>query len=187
MVFTKTLGVNDWYHAGDDRPYPLGNDQGLGKLHGITIKAARRWVPRGLLDWITKRSMDFFVESEDLPLPDNRVTVDDQGQVHLTWRPTNTNAHRELVRRFSRALRRAGYPFTFTQRLGTEATSHQCGTARMGDDPASSVVDASCKSHDVDHLRIVDASVFPSSAAVNPALTIAAITLKVADEGQLVS
>ncbi len=87
----------------------------------------------------------------------------------------------------SRALRRAGYPFIFTQQLGVAATSHQCGTARMGEDPATSVVDPLCRCHDVENLWIVDASVFPSSAAVNPALTIAATALRVAAEGGLVS
>jgi choline dehydrogenase-like flavoprotein len=135
-------------------------------------------VPLGLLDWITRRSVDFFAESEDLPLPENRVEVDGSGRIHLHWKPTNLEPHAELVRRLSRALRRAGYPFIFTQRLGTAATSHQCGTARMGLDAATSVVDPFCKAHDVDNLWIVDASVFPSSAAVNPALTIAATALR---------
>lgn len=186
MQYQKTLGLNDWYLAGPGTPYPLGNVQGLGKLYGETIKAARRWVPLGLLSWITARSVDFFVETEDLPLPENRVEVDAAGRIHLHWRPTNVESHQELVRRTSRAVRRAGYPFIFTQQLGVEATSHQCGTARMGVDPATSVVDPVCRTHDVHNLWIVDASVFPSSAAVNPALTIAAIALLVAQEGGLV-
>jgi choline dehydrogenase-like flavoprotein len=187
IQFQKTLGINDWYLAGPGRPFPLGNVQGLGKLQGETIKPARRWVPLGLLEWITRRSVDFFVESEDLPRPENRVEVDRGGRIHLTHRPTNLESHRELVKLTSRALRRAGYPFIFTQQLGVAATSHQCGTARMGEDPATSVVDPLCRCHDVENLWIVDASVFPSSAAVNPALTIAATALRVAAEGGLVS
>jgi choline dehydrogenase-like flavoprotein len=187
MQFQKTLGINDWYLAGPGRPFPLGNVQGLGKLFGETIKPARRWVPLGVLAWITRRSVDFFVESEDLPRPENRVEIDSAGRIRLTWRPTNLEPHRELVRLTSRALRRAGYPFIFTQQLGVAATSHQCGTARMGEDPATSVVNPACRSHDVENLWIVDASVFPSSAAVNPALTIAATALRVAAEGGLVS
>jgi choline dehydrogenase-like flavoprotein len=187
MQFQKTLGINDWYLGGPGRPFPLGNVQGLGKLFGETIKPARRWVPLGLLEWITRRSVDFFVESEDLPLPDNRVEIDPDDRIRLTWRPTNLESHRELVKLTSRALRRAGYPFIFTQQLGVAATSHQCGTARMGEDPATSVVDPLCRCHDVENLWIVDASVFPSSAAVNPALTIAATALRVAAEGGLVS
>ncbi len=186
MQYQKTLGLNDWYFAGPGTPYPLGNVQGLGKLYGETIHAARRWVPLGLLSWITARTVDFFLETEDLPLPENRVVLDPAGRIHLHWRPTNLESHRELVRRMSRALRRAGYPFIFRQQLGVEATSHQCGTARMGTDPAASVVDSKCRSHDVENLWIVDASVFPSSAAANPALTIAATALRVAQEGGLV-
>jgi choline dehydrogenase-like flavoprotein len=187
MQFQKTLGINDWYLAGPGRPFPLGNVQGLGKLFGETIKPARRWVPLGLLEWITQRSIDFFVETEDLPVPDNRVEIDPAGRIRLTWRPSNVESHRELVKLTGRALRRAGYPFIFTQQLGVDATSHQCGTARMGEDPATSVVDPLCRCHDVENLWIVDASVFPSSAAVNPALTIAATALRVAADGGLVA
>jgi choline dehydrogenase-like flavoprotein len=129
--------------------------------------------------------VDFFCESEDLPRPENRVEVDSSGRIHLNWTPNNLEAHAELVRRMSRALRLAGYPFIFTQRLGTAATSHQCGTARMGVDEATSVVDPQCKAHDLDNLWIVDASVFPSSAAVNPALTIAATALRAAEQPAL--
>jgi choline dehydrogenase-like flavoprotein len=185
IEYQKTLGINDWYRAGLSSPYPLGNVQGLGKLQGVTIKSQRRWVPLWLLEWITRRGVDFFAETEDLPLPENRVEIDDGNRIHLHWRPTNQVAHDELVRRTVGALRRGGYPFVFTQQLGVAATSHQCGTARMGSDPADSVVDPLCRSHDVENLWIVDGSVFPSSAAVNPALTIAAIALRVAALGSL--
>jgi choline dehydrogenase-like flavoprotein len=186
MQFEKTLGINDWYHAGPGRPFPLGNVQGLGKLFGETIKPARRWVPLGVLEWITRRSVDLFVETEDLPRSENRVAVDGANRIHLHWRPTNLESHRELVKLTGRAVRRAGYPFIFTQELGVAATSHQCGTARMGEDSGTSVVGPDCRSHDVRNLWIVDASVFPSSAAVNPALTVAATALRVAAEGGLV-
>jgi choline dehydrogenase-like flavoprotein len=185
FVFHKTLGINDWYTAGPDNEFPLGNIQSLGKLTGPTIKQARRWVPVAVLDWFTRRSVDLFVETEDLPLWENRVVVEPNGTIRLLWRPTNVAPHRELVDRLRRALRRAGYPLVFTQQLGVEATSHQCGTATMGDDPAASVVDRDCRAHDVANLWIIDGSVFPSSAAVNPALTIAAIALRVAGSGAL--
>jgi len=180
LVFEKTMGLNDWYHAGPTNEFPLGNIQSLGKLQGATIKAARKWVPLGVLEWMTRRSIDFFVETEDLPRPENRVTVDDRERVHLAWTPTNVGAHRELVRRAGRALRHSGYPLIFTQGLGIEATSHQCGTAPMGNDPETSVVDRNCRSHEVSNLWIVDSSVFCSSAAVNPALTVAANAMRVA-------
>jgi choline dehydrogenase-like flavoprotein len=183
--FEKTLGINDWYAAGPDNPFPLGNVQALGKLYGDTIKGARPWVPTGLLDAICRRSVDFFAQSEDLPLAENRVVLDSSGRIHLHWRPTNLKSHEELVGRTAKALRRAGFPFVFTESLGIVATSHQCGTARMGEDPDRSVVDPNLGSHDLRNLSIVDSSVFPSSSAVNPALTIAALALRTAEKGGL--
>jgi choline dehydrogenase-like flavoprotein len=185
VVYSKTVGLNDWYWGSDTSPYPLGNVQALGKIQGPTIKPQRPWVPLGVLEWASKRTVDFFVETEDVPLPENRVHVDSSGRIHLLWRQTNLGPHAELVKRMSKALRRAGYPLIFTQKLGIEATSHQVGTVRMGTDPTDSVVDPSCRAHDVENLWVVDGSVFPSSAAVNPALTIAANVLRVADTGTL--
>jgi choline dehydrogenase-like flavoprotein len=185
IVYQKTLGINDWYLPGPGNEFPLGNVQGLGKLYGATIKAARRWVPVDLLSWILRRSVDFFVETEDLPLPENRVEVDEDQRVRLTYRPTNLSSHGELVKRTSGALRRAGYPFVFSQGLGIEATSHQCGTVRMGHDAADSPLNSNCRAHDVENLWVLDTSVFPSSAAVNPALTAAANALRVVACGEL--
>ncbi len=186
IQYEKTLGLNDWYSAGPNTPYPLGNVQGLGKLFGDTIKAARPWAPTALLSAICRRSVDFLAQSEDLPREWNRVEVDRAGRIHLNWEPTGTEAHAELVTHTKKAIRRAGFPFVFTQQLGIVATSHQCGTARMGEDPATSVVDPNLRAHGVENLWIVDASVFPSSAAVNPALTIASLALRAAEHGGLV-
>lgn len=187
FVYHKTLGIGDWYEAGPGRPYPLGNTQSLGKLTGTTIKAARPWAPTGVLDWFTRRSIDLFTQTEDLPLSENRVVIEPDGTRRLIWRPTNLAPHRELVRRTSGALRKAGYPLVFTQQLGIEATSHQSGTARMGNDPATSVVDAGCRAHDLENLWILDSSFFCSSGAMNPALTIAANALRIVDSGALTS
>jgi choline dehydrogenase-like flavoprotein len=184
--FEKTLGFNDWYAAGPENAYPLGNIQSLGKLYGDTIKAARRWAPTGLLSAICRRSVDFLAQSEDLPLASNRVEVETNGRIRLRWHPTGLKAHADLVAKFRSALRRAGFPFVFTQSLGVVATSHQCGTARMGEEATSSVVDPTGRCHGVENLWIADSSVFPSSAAVNPALTIAALALRAADRGGLV-
>ena len=183
--FQKTLGLNDWYRAGADTPYPLGNLQMLGKLQAPMVKAARRWVPISLLDYMTSHSLDIYLTTEDLPDPENRVNVDASGRIVVHWRPNNLRPHRELVRRVSRAVRRAGYPLVFTQRMGIATNSHQCGTAVMGTDPARSVLDPNCRAHDVDNLWVVDSACFPSSAALNPALTIAANALRIAAIGGL--
>ncbi len=187
LLFEKTIALNDWYLGGSGLGHPLGNIQGLGKLYGDTIKPARPYVPTAILDWIARRSVELYVETEDLPLPRNRIELDGAGRIVITWRPTNVKAHRRLLREATKALRRAGYPIAFRQTLGIEATAHQCGTLRMGADPATSVVDPLCRSHDLENLWVVDASVFPSSAAVNPGLTVAANALRIAAAGHLTS
>lgn len=176
----KTLGLNDWYEAGPITPIPLGNLQMLGKLRSAMLKMARPWAPNWLLKAMSDRSIDIYLTTEDLPRRENGVRLVD-GQINVWWTPTNLGAHRELVRRITRAVRRAGYPVVFTQRMGIETNSHQCGTAVAGLDRRTSVLNKDCRAHDVENLWIVDSSFFPSSAALNPALTIAANSLRVAD------
>jgi choline dehydrogenase-like flavoprotein len=157
----------------------------LGKLRGPMIKKARPWAPMPVLDFLTNRSIEVYLTTEDLPDLDNRVTLDASGGIGVRWKPNNLSPHRELRHRVRSALRRAGYPLAFTQRMDVATNSHQCGTAVMGHESSSSVVDASGRTHDVDNLFVVDSSVFPSSAALNPALTIAANSLRVAATGGL--
>ncbi|MDI9893163.1 GMC family oxidoreductase [Rhodococcus sp. IEGM 1381] len=178
-AWQKTLGLNDWYAAGPDNEYPLGNLQMLGKLQGAMIKSARSWAPMWALEMATQRSLDIYLTTEDLPRLDSQVTVSGD-KIFVNWRPNNVEPHRELVERVTKAVRKAGYPIVLTQRMGIETNSHMCGTAVAGHDPSRSVLDANCRSHDVENLWMVDGSFFPSSAALNPALTIAANALRVA-------
>jgi choline dehydrogenase-like flavoprotein len=119
--------------------------------------------------------------SEDLPRAENRVTLAAGGRIQLHYQPNNIRAHRRLVREMKRILRRLGLWIVVTHSHQHRNTTHQCGTLVFGDDPATSVLDPFCRTHDVENLFVVDASFFPSSAAVNPALTIAAQALRVAD------
>lgn len=178
--FQKTLGINDWYLAGTEHAFPFGNVQMLGKLQGPMLKGARRWLPMPVADYLAGHSVDVYLTTEDLPDPANRVTVGSDGRIRVRWKPNNLTAHRGLVRAMAGAVRRAGYPLILTQRMDIATNSHQCGTAVMGHDPGTSVLDAECRAHDVDNLWVVDSSCFPSSAALNPALTIAANALRVA-------
>jgi choline dehydrogenase-like flavoprotein len=178
-AWQKTLGLNDWYESRPDLPYPLGNLQMLGKLRAPMVKAARSWAPMWTLKMVTDRSLDIYLTTEDLPRPDNRVTVDGD-RIMISWTPNNLTPHHELVKRVSRAVRKAGYPIVLTERMGIATNSHMCGTAVAGTDPSGSVLDPDCRSHDVSNLFVVDSSFFPSSAALNPALTIAANALRVA-------
>jgi hypothetical protein len=184
-VYQKTIGINDWYASGPTNRFPLGNIQGLGKLRGPQAKLAQPRVPLAILDEVTKYSLDLLAQSEDLPMPESRVTLNAKGQVSLVRIETNTQTHQELVKRTTKLLRSAGFPIVFTRSLGVEATSHQCGTARMGEDPITAVVDAGLRAHDTDNLWIADSSSFPASAGLNPALTIAALSLRLGQSGAL--
>lgn len=130
---------------------------------------------------ISERSIDFWVMSEDLPDPNNRVTVDEAGRIHLARKLTNIEAHKKMIKKAKQVLRRAGLPLCFIDARGINAIQHQCGTVRMGNDPNMSVLDQWCRSHDVKNLYVLDGSFFPSSAAVNPALTILAQTLRASE------
>jgi len=182
-VFQKTLSFNDWYWEGPSG-YPLGNVQMLGKLQAEMFKLSKAWVPYFLLKALAERSIDLYLESEDLPSPQNRVEVDDAGKISIRWKPNNMMAHRELVRLATKTLRRAGYPVVLTEQMGIETNSHMCGTVVAGHESATSVLDQHCRTHDVANLFVVDSSFFPSSAAANPALTIAAQAFRVAAEAQ---
>jgi len=177
-IYQKTLMVNDFYLGGGPQGEPLGNIQLLGKISG-NILAATSPLPKALAHWVARHSVDLYAMSEDLPNPESRVTLRD-GQIMLDWRRSNWDAHLALVARLKTLLRKAGYPVVLSRAFDRRTPSHQCGTARMGHDPASSVVDNHCRSHDHPNLFITDASVLPTSAAVNPALTVAALAIRAA-------
>lgn len=181
-VFQKTMAINDYYFEGPDWPYPLGNIQLLGKLQAGMLTAAQPLVPRPLLQAMANRSVDWWIMSEDLPDPNNRITLGSDGSLRVRWQPNNRVAHQKLVEAARQMMRCAGYTFVFTQPMSIETNSHQCGTLRFGLDPATSVLDPFCRAHDLEHLYVVDSSFFPSSTAMNPALTIAAQALRVADQ-----
>lgn len=178
--FQKTLAINDWYFGDDAFPWPMGHMQMLGKLQGGMLTANVPYLPKFLGNEMARHGMDWIALSEDLPDPNNRVTLEG-GTIKLAVTLNNMAGHLELVKRMKRALQRAGYPVVVTKSLVAHATAHQCGTVRMGSDPATSALDPYCRTWDHRNLFVIDASFFPSSAAVNPALTIAAQALRAAD------
>jgi choline dehydrogenase-like flavoprotein len=184
VTFQKTLSVNDWYLDGGDG-YPLGSMQLIGKVQGVMMKSwATRW-PQLILDQVAHRSVEWLLMAEDLPSPDDRVTVDASGGVRTARAPGGRATQRRLHKRASRLLRGAGYQLIATQPFDISMNSHQCGTLRCGTDGATSVLDPLCRSHDIDNLWVIDGGFFPSSAAMNPALTIAAQALRVVAESEL--
>jgi choline dehydrogenase-like flavoprotein len=181
VVFQKSLCINDFYLKNAVRPYPLGNVQGLGKLQGGMLTANMRWVPERLMSWFAERSVDWWIMSEDLPSPENRVSVDGDGKIRVSYTPNNLKAHGELVQHWTQLMKSLGYPIVITQKMDITVAMHQCGTARFGADPATSVLDPNCKAWDLDNLYVVDASFLPSSTAVNPSLTIVAQAVRTTD------
>jgi len=180
-VFQKTVAINDFYLRGPDADYPLGQIQSQGRTHGVMAQTVVPWIPLWAYEAWVSRGVDWLVMSEDLPAISNRVTIAPDGRIRLAYTPNNLQAHKRLVTETKRILRRLGFWLVVTHSHGNTNTTHQCGTLCFGTDPRSSVLDPFCRTHDVENLFVVDASFFPSSAAVNPGLTIAAQALRVAD------
>jgi choline dehydrogenase-like flavoprotein len=192
-VFQKTLAVSDYYFGADDWAYPLGLIQMCAKTHPAQIRGEElprslEWLPDLPFDLLARHSMDFWLSSEDLPRPENRIRLLPDGRVELDVHENNLEAHRRLRAKLEHLLRHADvHPHLLDRKLyfGKDipigGTAHQCGTARFGTDPRSSVLDLDCKAHELDNLYLADASFFVSSAAVNPTLTIIANALRVAD------
>jgi choline dehydrogenase-like flavoprotein len=180
VTYQKSFAINDYYFGMPGYEKPMGNLQMLGKLQAGMLTASIPFVPRTAMDALARRSFDWYVMSEDLPDPDNRVVLDGP-TIRLIYRQNNMGPHHRLVREIRGIMRRLGSPLILTKWLGLQTTSHQCGTVRFGNDPATSVLDPLCKAWEVDNLYVVDGGFFPSSAAVNPALTIAAQALRVGD------
>lgn len=181
-TFHKTLAVNDFYLSNAHSAYPMGNLQIMGKIQaGGYIAAGRPHLSLDERRRMARHSSDWWIMSEDLPDPENRVTLGSDGSIFVRRRFKNQTAHRRLVRAAEQMLRSVGYREFIHQLMPIETNSHQCGTIRFGNDPATSVLDPFCKAWEVDNLYVVDASFFPSSAAMNPCLTIAAQALRVAE------
>ena len=184
--FQKTLGVNDFYFGLPGDPewdaVPLGHVHLMGKHAGWQILDD---LPAGALspaeaDRIAAHSVDWWVQSEDLPLYENRVDLAPDGRIRLRYTETNRRAQETLMDVLEARLRAIGFDRFLRVPMPLAVVNHQCGTCRMGTDPAESVVDVTGKAHDLGNLYIADASVFPSSGATNPTLTIAANAFRVA-------
>jgi choline dehydrogenase-like flavoprotein len=196
-IFQKTLGVNDFYFGSKEWEYPMGHISFVGKLDGETLRAGAPAIAPGFtLELMANHSLDFWLTSEDLPDPNNRVTLDGEGNIVLSYRPNNEEGHQRLIAKLKQLMQQQtrctdhghechvglfARSLFVGQRIPLAGVAHQNGTIRFGHDPRISALDASCKAHDVDNLYVVDGSFFPSSAAVNPALTIMANALRVGD------
>jgi choline dehydrogenase-like flavoprotein len=196
-VFQKTLGVNDFYFGSSEFDFPMGHISFVGKLDAAALSAGAPAITPGFtLEMMARHSLDFWLTTEDLPQPDNRVTLDSDGNIVLSYTPSNLAAHQALRKTLERYLQQQstcgvhghdchqglfGRNLFIGEQIPLAGVAHQNGTIRFGSDPKTSALDVNCRAHDVDNLYVVDGSFFPSSAAVNPALTIMANALRVAD------
>ncbi|MGW1620086.1 GMC oxidoreductase [Streptomyces sp. NPDC002172] len=193
--FQKTLALHDWYLGADDWEYPLGGIQMLGKsdadqIHGEAPRWAGAVTPDMPFEVLAHHAVDFWLCGEDLPQPDNRVTLEEDGQIRLTLdEGNNIEGLKRLRHKLQHLLGHLGmhehhllsHSIYLHKGMPIGATAHQAGTVRFGTDPASSALDVNCKAHDLDNLYVVDTSFFPSIGAVNPSLTAIANALRVGD------
>jgi choline dehydrogenase-like flavoprotein len=191
-VFQKTITINDWYLGDADFDYPMGNIQMTGKTNGTIMKGYAPLetflMPGWSMDKIAEHALDFWISSEDLPAPENRVTVNQEGQITLNYTPNNQTAAQRLYGRLTGLLDQlylknhlVERQFYIKSEMSIAAVGHQAGTCRFGSDPATSVLDIHCKAHELDNLYVVDTSFMPTIGAVNPSLTAIANALRVGD------
>ena len=188
-VFQKSLGLADFYHGAYDSDLPLGEIQLMGRNDPDTILwLAEKLYPGKSYEELKQMSIDFWLTAEDLPNPNNRITLRDDGTIKVEYERTNYTAFEKLKEKLKEIFDKLGeidpdYKNTTWNGydLDVSGMSHQNGTLRFGADPAYSVLDVNCKTHDLDNVYVVDASFFPSCGAFNPALTIAANALRVGE------
>lgn len=188
-IFGKTLALNDFYFRSDDSELPLGHIQMLGKSDPLMFREdAPGFTPGMALDYMAKHALDFWMTSEDLPDPNNRVMLGQNGQIQLHYTENNLEAHQRLYKKLVWILEHVGCEthllpnhLYLGKKIPLAGVAHQCGTIRFGKDPKTSALNEFCRSHEVSNLYVVDGSFFPSSSAVNPALTIIAQALRVGD------
>jgi choline dehydrogenase-like flavoprotein len=188
VQFQKTIGINDYYHSADDFEYPLGHIQLLGKVMPEMLSAdAPFFTPKFATKLMADFAVGWWITSEDLPDLENRVLVNDNGEICLNYTENNMEAHKRLLKKLKKILKLTGHfhhfpnKAYFSKKIPTAGVAHQVGTMRFGDDPKTSVLDINCKAHDLENLHVIDGSFFPSSGAVNPALTIIANAIRVGE------
>ncbi|MCB9993579.1 MAG: GMC family oxidoreductase [Hyphomicrobiaceae bacterium] len=178
--YQKTLSINHFYDEDNDTGKALGNMQLVGRLFPETLRFQEKNAPYWLLKWISRHGVDWFLQTEDIPKPDNRVVIKD-GTTKLIWNRPHIPTHMAMVERAKKMFKTAGFPIQFHRLMGEDVPYHQCGTVRMGADPKTSVLNQNNVAWDHPNLMVVDASSFVSSAAVNPGLTVAALSLRAAE------
>jgi choline dehydrogenase-like flavoprotein len=182
VKFQKTLGFNDFYFGSPDHDYPLGQVQMTGKSTWNRLALfAPESIPQPTLEYMANHAVDWWLTSEDIPDPNNRVSVTEQGKIKVDFKRNNLKAHQDFVDMWQSYLRQADFFLFMVTTVPLSAVWHQVGTCKFGSDAKTTVLDLNCRTHDLDNLYVVDGSFFPSMGAVNPTLTIVANALRVSD------
>jgi choline dehydrogenase-like flavoprotein len=187
--FQKTISINDFYFKDENFEFPMGNIQMIGKSKGPMFRDdAPFFAPGFALEEMAHHSVDFWLTTEDLPAPNNRVTLDPEGKIILSYTVNNSVPTARLYDRLKSMLEYLGMhkhlipnSAYMHKEIPIAGVGHQSGTCRFGTDAATSVLDIHCKAHELDNLYVVDTSFFPSIGAVNPSLTAIANALRVGD------
>ena len=187
-VYPKTMAINDFYWGEEGFPYPMGHVQTLGNINEDRAATnsppfiPSKLIPIAVFKAAADRTTPWFLMGEDLPDLNNRISVNEDDNIVLEYTPNNEVSFNRLITRWKQILKSMDpLSILFTTDMTLKDVGHQCGTCRFGEDPATSVLDLNCRTHDVDNLYVVDGSFFPSSAALNPTLTIIANAIRVAD------
>jgi choline dehydrogenase-like flavoprotein len=192
-IFQKTLAINDFYFGADGYDWPVGNIQMVGKSNAAAMKGEEpkltKLAPRWSLSDTAEHAVDFWLTTEDLPTPENRVTLESDGNVRLAYQSTNDDEADRLYHELKQILNHVGLAqhhvldknFYMDMNIPVAGCAHQAGTCRFGTDSEASVLDENCKAHELDNLYVVDTSFFPSIGAVNPALTAMANAIRVGE------
>lgn len=188
-LFQRSVYINDFYWGNQDFAYPMGHIQDSGGILQDVIfsesppllSIAAKLMPGFGLKQLAKRSLGWWLQTEDLPDPQNRVYLEGE-KLYLDYTPNNLEAHDRLLYSWQEVLKATDKQSRGIHPYGSvplEVVAHQCGTCRFGENPKTSVLNLNCRTHDVQNLYVVDSSFFPSSAAVSPALTVIANALRV--------
>ncbi|QBE69531.1 Glucose-methanol-choline (GMC) oxidoreductase:NAD binding site [Synechococcus sp. WH 8101] len=197
--YARSFGINDYYWGDKNVSFPLGHLQSAGGVLQDALFAesppvlslVSKLIPDFGLERLASRSVAWWAMTEVRPDPHNKVWLHND-QIRINYLHNNREAHDRLVYRWIDTLKAVeADPVT---RVVTSAPTHPrgeaplsvvgyaCGTCRMGQDPAASVVDATGKCHELNNLYVADTSVFPSCPSVGPGLTVIALALRLADQ-----
>jgi len=196
-VFPPSISLNDYYWGDEYYKFPMGHIENSGGLlqdilfaeSPPLLSVLAQILPEASLKGLAARSLGWWMFTAVLPDVNNRVYWTSRRKLRYEFTTNNFEAHDRLVYKLLDILKEAEISVPQLKQSGVyprgeaalSVVGFQCGTCRMGTDPATSVLDIHCRTHEIENLYVVDSSFFPSCPAVGPALTVMANALRVGD------